>query len=235
MTPSLAALPEELLLAIFQHVFFLPTGPIVKVRETNDHSKRTSNVDKVMEDSLFLLLGTSKALFRIAQEAFYSNNTVLLRRIAVRRKEHRFPGIFWLPNVAVRHWITCLQITLDIPAPSKKKCKTRQKCRHHVRWRFSCPRSDWPFLKRIADGTHVFLQLRHLVLHSYAPRHFTLKHTSQLGKVLKALGGMSFRVERLTIEAWEGDSVCHDDTRDMALQGVLEGYLTPRNKCKTPC
>ncbi|KAF2829556.1 hypothetical protein CC86DRAFT_368549 [Ophiobolus disseminans] len=229
MKSSLEALPEELLVAVFQYVF-TSTTPIGHLRF--EHKIRTpqDGMGIVKQDSLLQFVGTTKPLFRVAQEAFYENNTFLLHRAPSSHFPIHRAKYFHVPPKSVRPWISRLQITIIVPAPwhgMPGVCSTEfHVCHCRREERFTCPFSDWNFLKKIEAGYYEFPQLRHLHLQFVTPHRFGRSAIWYLGYDLIKRGRMSFRAERLTVESCIMVGIA--DTNGSALKEVVEGCMTVR-------
>jgi len=203
MSPSLETLPVELLLEIFQHVFYSPF-PIPNVRAQHMKWTPSQGVEIIPESPLFHLIGTSKHLFSIARDAFYRANTFRLRRTQHAHQMPQGPAFFRLPPTSIRHCITRLHITIVIPTPWHgnpfRACSPAvQNCCCPRFQRFSCPNSDWSFLAKIAGETHLFPNLGHLQLHFMTARPLEAVEMKELEDDLMERGGMSFRAKQLVV------------------------------------
>jgi hypothetical protein len=98
MAPTALSLPTENWIEVLKHLFATPqiTGKFFVEED-------------LLGTTFFTLLGTSKSLFFIAVEVFYSSNIVLLQRTHLPQLELSY----WLPPRFVRKWIRRLEIVIN--------------------------------------------------------------------------------------------------------------------------
>jgi hypothetical protein len=205
MAPTALSLPTEIWIEVLKHLFATPqiTGKSIVEKD-------------LLGTTLFSMLGTSKSLFFIAVEVFYSSNIVLLQRTHLPQLEPSYR----LPPRFVREWIRRLEIVVNLPSP----CGRCHVCLRGDIYgctgikRFLCHASDWSLLTDIADGVHEFPRLTKLVVHFVAARELSQDDLDQLGSDLQEFGGFSLRARQGRFVA-----CCCWSTSGLKLQGGSTG------------
>jgi hypothetical protein len=155
MAINIVSLPVEVLIEIFKH--FFDSYRATKIGYIGSTVvKECMDVEELLEESLFRIIGTSKLLYRIAEEVIYSHNTLVLSK----RKLFPETGFFsispcYLPNPCVRHWVNRIELRLRIPTPSLIR-SPKAHCGCWLKEYLSCPHSDWSFLRNSQRDTSAF-------------------------------------------------------------------------------
>jgi hypothetical protein len=211
MAANITSLPVEILVEIFKHLFDFSDG-LHKTRSFDITTGEHVRIKEVLELSLFRLLGTSKLLYRVAEEVFYSHNTLILNRIVIH-----YRTTFGLPNPQVRPWVKRVELRMRVPTPSL--IFSRQGCGCKYREYLACPHSFWAFLHKLGKGEYGFVNLRHVKFCvdtkvPMAPRRF-----EALQKDLQGLCGISIPTRALAIEL---------EMRCIGGEGSLEKFQNAR-------
>jgi hypothetical protein len=220
---NITSLPVEILVEIFKHLFDFSDG-LHKTRSFNITTGKYMRVEEILEQSLFRLLGTSKLLYRIAEEVFYSHNTLILNRIVIP-----YRTTFGLPNPYVRHWIKRVELRMRVPTPSL--IFSRQSCGCKYREYLACSHSFWGFLQRFGKGEYGFVNFRHVrfCVDTRVPMH--PRRFEVLTSDLEGLCGVSIPTRALGIEMEMrciGGEGSLDEFQNARIREILERKVTKR-------
>jgi hypothetical protein len=223
MAAKITSLPIEILVEILKHLFTFPHGLHKNLTfdiTTGEHVR----VKEVLELSLFRLLGTSKRLYRAAEEVFYSHNTITLNRVIIP-----YRTTFGLPNPRVRHWVQRVELRMRVPTPSL--IISRQSCGCKYREYLACAHSFWGFLRKLGKGEYGLINLRHMKICVDARVPMHPRRFEALQKDLEGLRGTSIPTRALGIEMEmrrTGGKGSLEEFQNARIREIIERKVTKR-------
>ncbi|KAH6637411.1 hypothetical protein C7974DRAFT_389470 [Boeremia exigua] len=233
---SLAKLPEELILQILEYALSSP-GFIAKTDfwagECEWPECHCQGAWKHVPAKTFTqytvapLLAAPKPIPRLAQLAFYANNTF---HLCGPQNDMTWNGSgFWLPPPGVRHWIRHLEVEIQIAIPRADPSSSSGGQRGSV----FTPAIDWQFLRRLQRGVHGFTGLKTLKLMFEALYVTTQDRLYILDEQLGRAEPFCFQTQTLIVEVcspwpiWlDDDASSGDIIRDESLGIVLRRHMS---------